>query len=94
MNELITNSLKHAFPEGREGEIQIELSESKNDYAFLVSDNGIGFQKDLNFRDTETLGLQLVNTLVDQLNGTIELDRSTGTVFKLEFKKPKFEGAA
>ena len=51
----------------------------------MVSDNGVGFPKDLDFRNTKSPGLQLVNTLVDQLEGTIELDRSGGAAFEIAF---------
>ena len=95
LNELVSNSLKYAFPagaqshpenRGREGEIRIDLrSDKDNECTFIVSDNGVGFPKDLDFRNTESLGLQLVVSLVDQLDGTIELDRSGGTTFKITF---------
>jgi PAS domain S-box-containing protein len=87
INELVSNSLKHAFLDGREGTIRIELLRSVNENTFIliVSDNGVGFPKDLDFRNTETLGLQLVITLVEQLKGTIELDRSRGTEFTITF---------
>ena len=51
----------------------------------MFSDNGVGFPKDLDFRKTQSLGLQLVNTLVEQLEGAIELDRTAGTTFKIAF---------
>jgi hypothetical protein len=57
----------------------------------MVSDDGVGFPGGLDFRNTETLGLQLVNTLVEQLEGTIELDRSSGTAFKIAFGEPRRE---
>ncbi|MBE0517381.1 MAG: response regulator [Methanophagales archaeon] len=90
INELVSNSLKHAFPDGKEGTIRIELLRSVNEHTFIliVSDTGIGFPKDFDFRNTGTLGLQLVITLVEQLNGTIELDRSRGTEFKITFAEP------
>jgi two-component sensor histidine kinase len=92
LNELVSNSLKHAFPEGREGEIRIELRSDGNDkFTLMVSDNGIGLLEDLDFRNTESLGLQLVNTLVNQLEGTIELDRRGGTTFKITFAEMKYE---
>jgi PAS domain S-box-containing protein len=89
INELVSNSLKHAFPDGREGKICIDLHYlvTDNIFTLTVSDNGIGFLKDLDFRKTETLGLQLVITLVEQLKGTIELDRNAGTEFKVTFVK-------
>ena len=86
LNELVSNSLKHAFPDGREGEIRIELgSDDDNRFTLMFGDNGVGFPEDLDFRNTESLGLQLVNNLVHQLEGTIELDRSGGTAFKITF---------
>jgi two-component sensor histidine kinase len=92
LNELVSNSLKHAFPDGREGEIHIELrSEGNGKFTLMVSDNGVGLLKDLDFRNTESLGLQLVNTLVNQLEGTIELDRRGGTTFKITFAEIKYE---
>ena len=88
INELISNSLKYAFPDGQEGEIRIKLYASKDDTSTLiVCDNGIGLPEDLDFRNTESLGLQVVVALVEQLKGTIELDRSEGTAFKIVFKK-------
>jgi len=57
----------------------------------MVGDNGVGFPRDVDFQKTQSLGLQLVNTLVGQLGGTIELNRSAGTAFKIAFAKPKYE---
>jgi PAS domain S-box-containing protein len=89
INELVSNSLKHAFSDGREGEICIEVRVDRDGkHTLMVSDNGVGFPEDLDFRDAGSLGLQLVNTLVDQLEGTIELDRSGGTAFKIMFTEP------
>jgi PAS domain S-box-containing protein len=86
INELVSNSLKHAFPDGKAGEIRIELrSGDHGKFSLMVSDNGIGLPKYMDFRNTESLGLQLINTLVEQLEGTIELDRSGGTTFKIIF---------
>jgi len=90
MNELLTNSVKHAFPDDKEGEIQVYLKKEDERYLLIVRDNGIGFPQDMDFRKTETLGLQLVNRLVDQLDGTIKLDRSHGTEFKIHFKELKY----
>jgi PAS domain S-box len=120
INELISNSLKHAFTKGVEGEIYIKLqtseeytawqgensrkvenkisgnsnsktsskraAESKKDKLILiVRDNGVGFPEKLDFRNTTSLGLQLVTTLVDQIEGDIELDTTAGTEFKISF---------
>jgi two-component sensor histidine kinase len=90
INELVSNSLKHAFPAGREGEIRIELrADDEGKCILMVSDNGVSFPEGLDFRDAGTLGLQLVNTLVSQLEGTIELDRSRGMAFKITFAEPR-----
>jgi PAS domain S-box-containing protein len=92
INELVSNSLKHAFPDGKEGEILIELrSDNDNKFTLIVSDNGVGFPKDLDFRNSETMGLQLVITLVKQLKGTIKLDRSAGTTFKISFAELNYK---
>ena len=90
INELVSNSLRHAFPGGMNGEIRMEVSRpAQGQYRLVVSDNGVGFPDDLDFRQTESLGLQLVTLLVDQLNGTIELDRTDGTTFKITLLEPK-----
>jgi two-component sensor histidine kinase len=90
INELASNSLKHAFSAGKGGEIRIDLhSDKDNQFTLIVSDNGVGFPEGLDFRDTKSLGLQLVNTLVDQLGGTIELHSSGGTEFNLAFSSTR-----
>jgi two-component sensor histidine kinase len=57
----------------------------------IVRDNGKGFPEDIDFRDTDSLGLQLVTALVDQINGSIELDTSRGTEFKIIFQELKYK---
>ncbi|MEE9191362.1 MAG: PAS domain S-box protein, partial [Candidatus Aerophobetes bacterium] len=90
IDELVSNSLKYAFPEGRQGKIHIDLdSDKEGKFTLIVSDSGVGFPKDLDFRKTESLGLELVCTLADQLDGTIDLDRSGGSTFKISFTEPK-----
>jgi len=94
INELTSNSLKHAFPDGRKGKIVINFRLSKeNGYILCFSDDGIGFPKDIDFRRTESLGLQLINMLVEQLEGEIELDRGKGTAFRIVFEKLMHEGS-
>jgi len=88
INELVANSLKYAFPQEREGEIYISLySDSHNKYTLIVSDNGASLPKDLDLQSTKSLGLQLVSTLVNQLQGSIEIDTNSGTSFKIVFKE-------
>ena len=88
INELVSNSLKYAFPAGQSGEIIIDFKfENKTDmYHLMIGDNGVGFPKYLDFRKSESLGLQLVRLLTKKINGTIELDREEGTFFKIIFK--------
>ncbi len=88
INELVTNSLKYAFPEGRNGEIKIVFRKTDEDMLELViSDNGIGIPLDMDFRKTGSLGLHLVTILAEkQLHGKIHLNRNEGTEFKVEFK--------
>jgi two-component sensor histidine kinase len=88
INELISNSLKHAFSGRNKGEIQIKLhrEECKSiSYVLSVSDNGIGIPKYFEIEDFDSLGLQLVTTLVDQLDGELELKRDNGTEFTIKF---------
>jgi PAS domain S-box-containing protein len=82
-NELISNSLKYAFPEGRKGEIFISVKKEDHTLTILFRDTGIGIPADLDWRNTQSLGLRLVITLVEQMTGTVELDRSSGTQFTL-----------
>ncbi len=88
VNELISNCLKHAFPDGKKGEIKVGLqSINKSEVELKVSDNGVGLPDDFDFRESESLGMHLVNILADQLGGMIELDRTGGTEFKIKFKR-------
>jgi two-component sensor histidine kinase len=86
LNELVSNALKNAFPDGQCGEICIKLQADGPYQARLtVSDDGIGFPADLDFRITSSLGLQLVNTLVDQVEGIIKIERDPTTVISITF---------
>jgi two-component sensor histidine kinase len=85
IDELVSNSLKHAFPCNKEGIITIGLRSQDNHAVLVVSDTGIGFPGDLNFRDTQSMGMQLVVILVDQLEGAIELAKCKGTEFRITF---------
>lgn len=84
INELVSNSIKHAFPNGRV-KISVEFYLKSNKHILIIADNGVGFPEDLDFQNTETLGLRLVNALVTQLYGKIELYRDEGTTFKIIF---------
>jgi two-component sensor histidine kinase len=82
INELVSNSLKYAFPEGRKGHISIGCTRQDPDrLRILYRDDGIGMPAGFDWKHTESLGLRLVNSLVDQLNGTIEIGEGEGTTF-------------
>ncbi|HEY3277903.1 MAG TPA: PAS domain S-box protein [Syntrophorhabdaceae bacterium] len=85
INELLSNSLKHAFPNGNSGAICLNLSAGERENTLVVSDNGIGFPPGIDFTRTQSLGMQLVMTLVDQLEGSIELRSEGGTEVRITF---------
>ena len=103
INELVSNALKHAFPlslfppraEGRKrGAVRVSLHVGQGRDLLTVQDNGVGFPAELDFRHTETLGLHLVTTLVRQLQGDIELDRSgEGATFRIRFAELERKGS-
>lgn len=96
INELITNSFKYAFSGRDEGEIRVNLHRENRieytnegcksrQYVLSVSDDGVGIPEDLEIKDLDSLGLQLVTTLVEQLDGKLELKRDNGTEFIIKF---------
>jgi two-component sensor histidine kinase len=86
LNELLCNALKHAFPDDQAGEVRITLlQEADGTCVLAVRDTGVGFPDGLDFRRTESLGLQLVCILTEQLGGSIALERGLGTSFTLTF---------
>jgi PAS domain S-box-containing protein len=88
VNELLTNSLKYAFETEDEGIIRVKLK-SKNGFVHLIiTDNGKGFPKDIDFRDTASLGMQLVVSLVDQIDGEVILNTEKGSEYEITFKAP------
>jgi len=104
VNELVSNSFKHAFTGRGKGKIRIKLHREENgdcinireesksedcistgDFILTVSDDGVGIPENIDIEDLESLGLQLVTTLVDQLDGELELKRNNGTEFSILF---------
>ncbi|HSB51862.1 MAG TPA: histidine kinase dimerization/phosphoacceptor domain -containing protein, partial [Dissulfurispiraceae bacterium] len=86
VNELVSNSLKYAFPPSIEGEVYVEVRPRDDGYVTLVAgDTGVGLPKDIEIKQTKSLGLQLVNSLVNQLKGTIVLQDKAGTEFMITF---------
>ncbi len=90
VNELITNVLKYAFPDNRNGKIAIDFrSLANNRYQLKVQDNGIGLPAELDIENTESLGLKLVKMLTEQLEGELQVQSQKGTLFKITFPKPE-----
>jgi PAS domain S-box-containing protein len=92
INELVSNGLKHAFPD-RDGdgdrEIHVGLREEAGEITLVVGDNGVGLPRDLDWRQPTSLGLHLVGMLTQQLQGNIELESGAGTRFRITFTGTK-----
>jgi PAS domain S-box-containing protein len=86
INELLTNSLKYAFPGGRKGEVTIEMQRTADGVRLFFADNGVGFPADVDFSKTVTFGLKLVHMLIKQLDGSIEQFSDNGTQYVIMFK--------
>ncbi|EKF85736.1 PAS domain S-box protein [Methanobacterium formicicum] len=86
INELATNSIKHAFPD-RNGTIKIDLKSDGEFYILSFADDGIGLPEDANPKKSKKLGLMVVKTLVNQLNGLMEIERGNGTKFTIKFRE-------
>jgi two-component sensor histidine kinase len=89
LNELMSNCFKHAFKGVTEGHLRISLTGTDGTNVLIVSDDGIGFPAGTDFRNTTSFGLQLVNTLVEQLGGAIELTSDRGTTVAVRFANSK-----
>jgi PAS domain S-box-containing protein len=86
VNELVSNALKYAFPDGKEGEILVKCAQvSRDRVALTVADNGAGLPEDVERKAGESLGFQLVHLLVKQLRGTLDIVRGGGTTFQVTF---------
>jgi PAS domain S-box-containing protein len=86
INEMLSNSMKYAFPGERKGVIVVSLEKHGNHYTLVVRDDGIGLPEQIDLDHIETLGLQLVNSLVGQIQGTIAMNRHGGTEYRIEFE--------
>ena len=88
VNELLSNALKHAFPDGRQGEIDIALKPGRGEtIELMVCDTGVGLPEGLDVAKTETLGLTIVNALIEQLNAEMVLRRAQGTCYRISFER-------
>jgi len=88
LNELISNALKYAFTDRENGTLTVTLKKLEGGkIQLVVSDNGKGFPEHINWKDTESLGLQLVVTLAGQIRGDIQLESKKGTTFTIVFNE-------
>jgi two-component sensor histidine kinase len=90
INELVSNSLKHAFKENITGDLKIILEKDNDIYTLTVKDDGIGLPADFDFENASSLGMLLVNSLVNQLEGEIMVDNNRGTIIRINFKELKY----
>lgn len=93
INELIINAVKYAFPGSRGGTISVSLKERGERVHLTVADNGKGLDPDVDIYNPDSLGLTLVNTLVHQLQGDLEVEVEDGTAFNISFKKKVTKGS-
>jgi two-component sensor histidine kinase len=89
VNELVTNALKYAFPGARDGTVTVAMYRESEDIILEVSDDGVGMPSGFDIAKSESLGLQLVNMLVGQIDGTIITDLSKGTRYVIRFRNPQ-----
>ena len=88
LNELISNCLKHAFPDGKSGRVRVAFHElDDKEYELVVSDDGVGLPLEMDITRTDSLGMQLVFLIVEQLKGKIEVSREGGTGFHILFRE-------
>jgi two-component sensor histidine kinase len=94
VNELVSNSLKHGY-RGRSGvaRIRVDVRRIDGDYQLTVADDGVGFPDEVDFRNTQSLGMEIVCVLTAQLAGEIELIRDSGTCFRISFPCEEHEVA-
>ncbi len=86
LNELISNSLKYAFSDGRNRRVMVKSYLKGSKYSLIVSDNGIGLPKGLDYKKSDSLGLKLIHSLSDQIGADVKLDTTNGTKFEITFE--------
>jgi two-component sensor histidine kinase len=90
VNELVSNSMKHAFPNNKQGKIDIKFNLDNGNYTMIISDNGVGFPQDYNIQNSDSLGLKIVNILTEKIDGEITIETSNGTKFIIKFKEETY----
>lgn len=86
-NEIVSNALKYAFPEDTKGEVFISIKEKGKTIELVIADDGVGLPDELDYQNSESLGLQLVYTLAEQLNASISVTVDKGTKYLITFDK-------
>lgn len=86
LNELLTNSIKYAFPNGEKGNIFIDFHQTDNHYVMIVADDGVGLPKDLDLENCDSLGLSLVRNIVGQIEGDLIVKQDFGTEITICFQ--------
>ncbi len=91
ISELVSNSLKYAFPNGMTGEIYISLKSKDEKFELIICDNGIGLPENFDFNQLDSLGLLLVKNLTDQIDGDLTINGTTGTEFIIIFEELEYK---
>jgi PAS domain S-box-containing protein len=87
INELVTNSIKHAFPNDREGNISINFQKISSEYILVIEDDGIGIPDNSIMENSHSMGMELVNALINQLDGKLKVKNLNGTIITIKFAK-------
>jgi two-component sensor histidine kinase len=85
LNELFTNVVKHAFPDGKEGKVTISVVKKREQCEVIVRDDGVGLPDNIDIKESTTLGLKLISILTEQLDGSITFKRGRGTSVRIVF---------
>ncbi len=86
VNEIVSNSIKHAFSSDMKGEIFVDFHAQNEEFVLNVHDNGIGFPEDFDIEKSDSLGMYLIYTLAEQLGGSADITSNNGTTVKIHFK--------
>ncbi len=87
LNEILTNAIKHAFPENNGGRIDVTFKQNDDQsYQLTVKDNGVGISEDVNLEKTDSLGMHLIGSLASQINGNVNIEQNNGTIITINFK--------
>ncbi|WP_424357411.1 histidine kinase dimerization/phosphoacceptor domain -containing protein [Methanocella sp. MCL-LM] len=90
INEIISNSFKHAFPDGRKGKISITIKKGENgNFRMEITDDGVGFKEDVDIKNTRTLGMNLIFALTEQINAEIKIEKENGVRYEVIFPDAK-----